>query len=303
MPENRRFALPLSHPPLAAQLERLPEDRLNWLISAAGWEIRDGQIAPGAAQAHYDAALWTEIVADLLSRQASPAPELAARLPQIALRADSRLRAACETAPTERGAAVALEDQNEPYAGYFALELIKLRHPLHEGGQTQTLRREVLTSGDACVVLPYDPKRDRVLLLEQFRPGVCLRGDLDPWLIETVAGRIDAGETPQSTALREAEEEAGITLTELIPLPGHYPSPAALTEYVYGFIGLADLPEGTERPSGGLAEEGEDIRTLTVPLSEAMDMLAAGKLRNGPLIVALLWLSAHRDDIQARLGA
>ncbi len=110
-----------------------------------------------------------------------------------------------------------------PFRGFFAVETVTLTHRRHDGAESAPLRREVFVACDAVTVLPYDPVRDRVLLIEQFRAGPLLRGDPRPWQVEAIAGRIDGADTPEDTARREAIEEAGLTLGALLPVAGYYP--------------------------------------------------------------------------------
>lgn len=251
-----------------------------------------------------DPRLAAEIAADLLAQHADQTPEnLRARLPMIAWRAASRLRAQAERgAPDAPGPAepdrVRIEARATPYARYFAVEELLLRHRLHLGGWSDPLLRAVFVSGDAVVVLPWDPVRDRVLLVDQLRAGPVARGDAQPWLYEPVAGRIDPGETPESTARREAMEEAGVTLGALFPVPGHYPSPGIIAEFIYGFVGVADLPDDAATVSG-LDAEGEDIRGHLVDRAELTRMALDGRIVNGPLLILALWLDRMADRLRA----
>jgi len=139
-------------------------------------------------------------------------------------------------------------------------------------------------------------------LIEQFRTGPLARGDQNPWQLEAIAGRVDAGETPAEAAVREAGEEAGIVLEHLLEAPNFYPSPGAKSEYIYCFIGLADLPDGAARP-GGMEEEGEDIRPHLVSFDVLMALVDSGEADNGPLIVLALWLARQRAALRAAAGA
>src|SRR5512143_2878914 len=94
------------------------------------------------------------------------------------------------------------------YRGYFRLDVYRLRHRLHEGGWSDVISREVLERGHAAAALLYDPARDAVVMIEQFRVGALAAGRA-PWLCELVAGIIETGETPIDVARREALEEAG----------------------------------------------------------------------------------------------
>src|SRR3546814_12056588 len=79
------------------------------------------------------------------------------------------------------------------------------------------MTREVFERGHAAAVLLYDPARDRVVLIEQFRPGAYAAG-FEPWLIAIVAGILEEGETPESVVSRAAEAEAGCKNSALPPI-------------------------------------------------------------------------------------
>lgn len=264
-----------------------------WLL--ADWVAIWGEIAPLAA---------AEFMA---LRGQMPAEKALARYGSIKVRAASKLRASAQPRPaTLRHAAqpgdVVVESLRTPYAHFFAVEDYRLRHRLLRGGESAPLERAAFVSGDATVVLPYDPARDRVLLVEQFRTGPFARGDLNPWSLETIAGRIDPTETPQEAARREAEEEAGVRLGRLVAAPNHYPSPGAKSEFIYCYIGLCDLPE-LGSGHGGLEEEGEDIRAHVIPFAQLMALIDSGEIENGPLIMIALWLDRMREGLRAEAAS
>ncbi|MFH5774581.1 NUDIX domain-containing protein [Paracoccus sp. NGMCC 1.201697] len=243
----------------------------------------------------------------LLTRQQDrSAADIRRRLPLIAGWIASRLRAGIETADLPRlgpdgEERVRLTGWSEPYADHFSVESLVLRQRRHRGDWSPDMLRAIFVSGDATVVLPWDPVRDHVLLIDQFRPGPVARGDRQPWFYETVAGRVDAGETPEQAALRESIEETGITLDRLIPGPHHYSSPGAMAEFLYLYVGIADLPDDAAG-FGGLASEDEDIRSHVVPRVELTRMAMAGEIRNGPLLSLALWLEIGAARIRAELG-
>lgn len=236
-----------------------------------------------------------------------PAATLRARLPMLAVWAESRRRAAAMTAqggalvPDRGPDAVRIERRRQPFAGFFAVEEWVLRHRTHAGGISTPVRREGFVMGDAVVVLPWDPVRDRVLLIEQFRAGPAMRHDPRPWLLEAIAGRIDAGETVEEAARREAREEADLKLMRLFPAIHHYPSPGAVTEFLYLFIGIADLGDGAAGVHG-LQSEAEDIRGHLLARADLMAMLRAGQISNGPLAMLALFLQAEAADLSRRAG-
>ena len=183
------------------------------------------------------------------------------------------------------------------FRGFYQLDRLHLRHRLFAGGMGKLINRELFVRHDAVCVLPYDPQRDCVVLIEQFRVGA-LDKSLNPWLIELVAGLIDKDEQPEEVARREAVEEAGLELAELWPLTQYYPSPGGSDERVHLYVGRCD-----SRGAGGvhgLEEEGEDIRVLVWSLDEALAALDDGRIDNAASIIALQWLALNRDKLRER---
>ncbi len=231
-----------------------------------------------------------------------PDAALAARYDMMLVRGASRARAGRPDPATHRPVApkgdVRIDARSTPYAAFFAVEEYDVAWRQFDGTFGDAARRAVFLSGDAVTVLPYDPVRDRVLLIEQFRVGPMARGDVQPWLLEAIAGRIDAGETPAEAARREAAEEAGLTLTELLPVAAYYSTPGANSEYLYSFVALCDLPDSVTGVFG-LATEAEDIRSHLVPFEAFVDMMARGDVPNAPLILTGLWLQRERSRLRA----
>jgi nudix-type nucleoside diphosphatase (YffH/AdpP family) len=140
-------------------------------------------------------------------------------------------------------------EQTVAFDGFFKVIRYRLRHRQFAGGMGAELVREVLERGHAVVVLPFDPMRDQVVLIEQFRIGA-LGVVADPWLVEPVAGIIEPGETAPEVARREALEEAGLELMDLVPACSYFASPEA---NVGGFGVGSDLTWKTFRPSSATA--------------------------------------------------
>lgn len=183
------------------------------------------------------------------------------------------------------------------YEGFFRLQPFRLSYDRFDGGRTGPLERECFIAWDVALVLPYDPVTDSVLIVEQLRYGPIHRGDPSPWVLEPVAGVIDAGETPEEAALRETREEARIDVRRLIPAPKGYASPGYSTEYYHGFLALAEL--GAERTgTGGLAEENEDIRTHVLTFDRAMALVRSGEINALPLVMLLTWLAVEREGLR-----
>lgn len=97
------------------------------------------------------------------------------------------------------------------FNGFFQMIEYRFRHRLFEGGWSEEITREVFERGHAGVILPYDPKADKVVLIEQIRlPAI--ETSQTPWLLEAVAGMIETDETAEQVVRREADEEAGLVI-------------------------------------------------------------------------------------------
>lgn len=181
------------------------------------------------------------------------------------------------------------------FKGFYRLDRLHLRHRQFAGGMGPQLSRELFVRHDAVCVLPYDPQRDSVVLIEQFRVGA-LDKSRNPWLLELVAGLIDKDEQPEQVAHREAEEEAGLHLSALWPITQYYPSPGGSDERVHLYVGRCD----SEGAGGvhGLADEGEDIRVHVWPLEDALQAVKDGRIDNAASIIALQWLALNRAEVR-----
>ncbi len=179
--------------------------------------------------------------------------------------------------------------------GYFRIEVYRLRHRRFGGGWTEVMTRELFERGHAAVVLPYDPARDRVVLIEQFRIGAYAAG-LGPWMIEAVAGIIEPGEAPEEVVRREALEEAGCAVTALEAIGTVMPSPGGSSEILHLYCGRVD--SAGVGGLHGLEHEHEDIRAFTLPLDAALERLARGEIVNGNAVMTLQWLALNRARLQ-----
>ncbi len=186
-----------------------------------------------------------------------------------------------------------------PAAGaFFRFQGFDVSHARFDGTRSPVLRREVFVGVDAALLLPYDPVRDRIVLVEQVRVGPMVRGDANPWTLEPVAGIVDARENPQDAAIREAVEEAGISIRSLVPAGSYYPSPGATSDYFYSYVGLCDIAADTPY-TGGLDAEAEDIRLHPMDFDAALALADSGEVTTGPLLHLLYWLARHRDRLRA----
>lgn len=180
------------------------------------------------------------------------------------------------------------------YSKYFRLEELSLSHELFGGGYSDIFTREIFERGSVAALLPYDPERRKVVLIEQFRAGA-IGDEKTPWLLECVAGVIEAGESEEQVAIRESREEAGCEIKQLHQISRHYVSPGGTTELCTLYCGIID----SKGVGGihGLADENEDIRVEVVDVDQAYAMVRDGRIKSSPAIIALLWLELNEQRL------
>ncbi len=187
-------------------------------------------------------------------------------------------------------------DKTLCYDGFFRVERRRLRFRLFAGGWSDVVEREVIERGHAAAVLLYDPDLDRVVLVEQFR-AAATGAPGGPWLIETVAGIIEAGETAEATIRRETVEEAGSTVGELVRIGEVMVSPGGSTERLTLYCGCIDA--AAAGGVHGIATEGEDIRVVTMSVDEAVTAVDDGRIRAVNAVIPLQWLALNRERLRA----
>ncbi|WP_394182550.1 NUDIX domain-containing protein [Marinomonas posidonica] len=180
------------------------------------------------------------------------------------------------------------------YKGFFEMRKLTLRHRKFNGDWSQPMTREMMVRDDAVCVLLFDPKADKILLIEQFRPAV-LRNS-SPWLLELVAGMVEAGEQDEDVARREAMEEAGVEVKRLEYMFKFVPSPGGLVEYLRMYAGEFDASLVDVTRTHGLDDENEDIKLHLMTSQEAIDLLCQD-IENASTIMGLQWFALNRSEL------
>ena len=157
-------------------------------------------------------------------------------------------------------------------------------------GRWQRQARESYDIGDGAAVLPIDRARSQVMLIRQFRWPAFENGWRDT-LIEAIAGKLD-GDTPEQCVIKEAEEEAGLRITNPRRVFHCFMSPGAVKERLSLFV--ADYDSTAPRLKGGGDEhEGEDIVTVELSLDQTLSMIARGEIIDAKTIMLLQWAALN----------
>ena len=181
------------------------------------------------------------------------------------------------------------------YSGFFDLKIYHFRYRRYDGTWSRRHDREVFERGPTVAVVLFDPVRGCVMLVEQFRAPM-LDDAAGPWVIEAAAGIIEPDETIDDVVRREAREETGLEVDRLIRLFDVVPSPGGSTERISLYIGLVNA----ENAGGvhGLDAEDEDIRTVIMPLAEAVAEIG-GRIVTAPAVIGLQWLALNGERVAA----
>ena len=177
-------------------------------------------------------------------------------------------------------------NEKDLYSGFFKLKKIEFIHQKHDGSWTDQVNREIFGGSHVSTLLPYDPKKKEIILIQQFRAGIISRYDED-YLFEIVAGIIDDNELPDETAKRECLEETGCDVNKITPILDYFPSPGSSESFYHLFLGEVDSFDG-ERIRG-LVTESENILVKSYKVEEVRNMLMQGKIKNGLTLIALQW--------------
>lgn len=160
-------------------------------------------------------------------------------------------------------------------------------------GQPVTQTRFVFDRGNGAAILLYNRQTGTVILTRQFRLPAWLTANAtrtaDPtgMLVEVCAGELDQ-DAPETAVRREAEEETGFRLGDVVKVFESYMSPGAATEIIHFFI--AEYSAAMKiSDGGGLETEQEEIEVLELPFTDALQMVKSGEIRDAKTIMLLLY--------------
>ncbi len=202
---------------------------------------------------------------------------------------------------TDGKPAVEILSSRVAYEDFVRVTAYEIRTQRFDGSWTDPYTRNVMAtgeSGNAVVILAYDPERDVVVLVEQFRLPALTRERKSAWLLETAAGLIAHGEDPLETARREVLEETGYTPRRMEKVGEMFSSPGVFAEVLYCYI--AAVTAGSSGTTHGLAQEEENIRLHVLTVEDALELADNGTIEDIKTVFMLNWLARHHDSLRHR---
>jgi len=185
---------------------------------------------------------------------------------------------------------VEVKEHHREYDGVFQLDRAVVRYEKFDGHLSDEVTRLVFERGDSVAVLLYDPDRDSVILVKQFRYPVYVRDKDNGWLLEIVAGIVDRNRMPEEVARAELMEEAGYSVGDLEHIGTFYPSPGACSERIHLYL-VHVSAANRMGPGGGRLGESEDIEVHEISLDEALRLVRQGTIRDATTIIGLQHLA------------
>lgn len=181
-------------------------------------------------------------------------------------------------------------------SGFFDVDKATLQYERFNGEFSEIVPRYNLLRGQAVAVLIYLEDTEQLVLIRQFRYAVYKAGG-DGWITETVAGVIDAGESPETCAKRECIEESGFKLNRLEKIATVFSTPGITTEQIHIFLGISTSKDQIHA-GGGLEEEHEDIQLLYLTKNEAARALKEQRFNDAKTILALQYFLLNAEEFQ-----
>jgi len=183
--------------------------------------------------------------------------------------------------------------QQRLFDDFFKVDELLVTHQQIDGTMSSVQRRLIFERGDSVAVLLFNRDKRAVTLVEQFKaPALVARRRDDPtttdgWLVETPAGMIDDGETPEAAAIRETLEETGYRIHAPELIGRFFVSPGGTSERV--FLYFAEVGDADRVGKGGGIED-EDIKVLEIRLEDLFERLARGLIEDAKLAIGGYWL-------------
>jgi nudix-type nucleoside diphosphatase (YffH/AdpP family) len=190
---------------------------------------------------------------------------------------------------------VSIERKRYILDDFFKIEEAYVQFEQFNGEMSPLVRQLTLERGNSVAVLVFNRSTEKLILISQFRYPTYRNNH--GWTIETIAGMVDSGETPEEAARRELQEETGLNIDSFEPITAFYPSPGGSSEQIYLYYSEVSGEQAKYEKSGGLLAVGEDIKVIELTLAEALAKIKTGEILDAKTIIGIYWLeNRHRQS-------
>jgi nudix-type nucleoside diphosphatase (YffH/AdpP family) len=190
---------------------------------------------------------------------------------------------------------VSIERKRYILDDFFKIEEAYVQFEQFNGEMSPLVRQLTLERGNSVAVLVFNRSTEKLILISQFRYPTYRNNH--GWTIETIAGMVDSGETPEEAARRELQEETGLNIDSFEQITAFYPSPGGSSEQIYLYYSEVSGEQAKYKKSGGLLAIGEDIKVIELTLAEALAKIKTGEILDAKTIIGIYWLeNRHRQS-------
>jgi len=144
-------------------------------------------------------------------------------------------------------------------------------------------KREIVNHPGAVAIIAVTDEK-KIVLVEQYRKA------LEKEIVEIPAGKLEPGEKPEVTAVRELEEETGYVCDKMEFVTSFYTSPGFADEilYVYKAIGLK------KKENKAALDEDEFVELMEVSLEEAVELMKNQRIHDAKTMFAVQYLQLQK---------
>jgi nudix-type nucleoside diphosphatase (YffH/AdpP family) len=172
------------------------------------------------------------------------------------------------------------------FDGFFKIDEVELSYERYDGKMSPPVKRLCFERGDSVTAILFNPECRKLLFVKQFKYPTYEKGP--GWIVETVAGILEPGETPEAALRRETLEETGYEISLLEPIATFYVSPGGSSERILLYYAEV-LKTGKVGAGGGVTGENEDIKTVEYSPEELDHALASGEIQDAKTIIGIQW--------------
>jgi len=183
------------------------------------------------------------------------------------------------------GKELKISSETREYNSYFKIDSVEVSE-FENGIFVDSYKRYKLTRPDAVVILVFNEDTKKVTLVKQLRYPIVNHTSEN--ILEAVAGKIDAGETPKQAAVRELKEEVGYVITEdrLSSPIEIFASPGYSSEKLYIFLVVVKDLDKDPSAGGGVAGEHENIEIVEMDVNEFINKVRSNEIKDSKTIIA-----------------
>jgi nudix-type nucleoside diphosphatase (YffH/AdpP family) len=176
---------------------------------------------------------------------------------------------------------------------FFKVDRAVLQFENFDGTMSSEIIRLNFDRGDSVGAIIYNSTNQLLVFVKQFRYPIYTKDQDNAWSLEIVAGVIEDDDSSEAAMIKEIKEETGYQTNKLKALFSFYPTPGGSNEKVFLFFARVNQEDRIYR-GGGLAEEGENIELVEIPIKTAFEMLKSGEIYDAKTIIALQWLKTRQ---------